>query len=151
MHTSSPELAPQESAVSRFLAPCRALDKLTGILEPTGLQEEAELPGQILAEFVTVCSTWESVFHKPGTLLGPSVEILGGTDGEQTGRQPCWPPVQGGKDVPCLSPPSEQDSRKKDKLLCSQLQVVDFLQNFLAQEDIVQGLDPLASEDTSRE
>lgn len=45
----------------------------------------------------------------------------------------------------------QQDSRKKDKLLCSQLQVVDFLQNFLAQEDIVQGLDPLASEDRSRE
>uniref|UniRef100_A0A8I3PRQ4 ZW10 interacting kinetochore protein n=1 Tax=Canis lupus familiaris TaxID=9615 RepID=A0A8I3PRQ4_CANLF len=43
------------------------------------------------------------------------------------------------------------DSRKKDKLLCSQLQVVDFLQNFLAQEGIVQGLDPLASEDTSRQ
>lgn len=44
-----------------------------------------------------------------------------------------------------------QDSRKKDKLLCSQLQVIDFLQNFLAQEDVAQGLDPLASEDTSRE
>ncbi|XP_019587273.2 outer kinetochore KNL1 complex subunit ZWINT isoform X1 [Rhinolophus sinicus] len=43
------------------------------------------------------------------------------------------------------------DSRKKDKLLCSQLQVVDFLQNFLAQEDTAQGLDPLASEDTSRQ
>lgn len=43
------------------------------------------------------------------------------------------------------------DSRKKDKLLCSQLQVVDFLQNFLAQEDTAQGLDPLASEDMSRQ
>ncbi|XP_032985708.1 ZW10 interactor isoform X2 [Rhinolophus ferrumequinum] len=43
------------------------------------------------------------------------------------------------------------DSRKKDKLLCSQLQVVDFLQNFLAREDTAQGLDPLASEDTSRQ
>uniref|UniRef100_A0A671DMB1 ZW10 interacting kinetochore protein n=1 Tax=Rhinolophus ferrumequinum TaxID=59479 RepID=A0A671DMB1_RHIFE len=43
------------------------------------------------------------------------------------------------------------DSRKKDRLLCSQLQVVDFLQNFLAQEDTAQGLDPLASEDTSRQ
>ncbi|KAK2498381.1 hypothetical protein MC885_011894 [Smutsia gigantea] len=42
------------------------------------------------------------------------------------------------------------DSRKKDKLLCSQLQVVDFLQNFLTQEDTAQGLDPLASEDMSR-
>ncbi|KAK2098612.1 hypothetical protein P7K49_024063 [Saguinus oedipus] len=41
------------------------------------------------------------------------------------------------------------DSQKKDKLLCSQLQVVDFLQNFLAQEDTAQ--DPLASEDTSRQ
>lgn len=84
-------------------------------------------------------------------LLGSSVEILGSVDGEQSGRQPCGPMIQGGKGVPCLSPPSEQDSRKKDKLLCSQLQVVDFLQNFLAQEDIVQGLDPLASEDRSRE
>uniref|UniRef100_A0A3Q2H750 ZW10 interacting kinetochore protein n=1 Tax=Equus caballus TaxID=9796 RepID=A0A3Q2H750_HORSE len=64
---------------------------------------------------------------------------------------PCWPIVQGGKNVPCLYPPSKQDSRKKDKLLCSQLQVVDFLQNFLAQEDTAQGLDPLASEDTSRQ
>ncbi|XP_028368837.1 ZW10 interactor isoform X1 [Phyllostomus discolor] len=77
-----------------------ALAKLANILElkgqQEGRQEEAELPGQILAEFV-------------------------------------------------------MDSRKKDKLLCSQLQVVDFLQNFLAQEDIVQGLDPLASEDTSRQ
>ncbi|XP_054428426.1 ZW10 interactor [Pteronotus mesoamericanus] len=74
----------------------QVLAKLANILEPTGLQEEAGLPGQILAEFV-------------------------------------------------------MDSRKKDKLLCSQLQVVDFLQNFLAQEDTVQGLDPLASEDTSRQ
>ncbi|XP_036121363.1 ZW10 interactor isoform X1 [Molossus molossus] len=77
-------------------AASEALAKLVDILEPRGLQEEAELPGQILAEFV-------------------------------------------------------MDSRKKDKLLCSQLQVVDFLQNFLAQEDILQGLDPLASEDTSRQ
>ncbi|XP_012301201.1 ZW10 interactor isoform X2 [Aotus nancymaae] len=43
------------------------------------------------------------------------------------------------------------DSQKKDKLLCSQLQVVDFLQNFLAKEDTAPGLDPLASEDTSRQ
>ncbi|XP_016076342.1 PREDICTED: ZW10 interactor isoform X1 [Miniopterus natalensis] len=86
----------EAAATAAEAAAREALDKLTGILEPTGLQEEAELPGQILAEFVT-------------------------------------------------------DSRKKDKLLCSQLQVVDFLQNFLAQEDIVQGLDPLASEDTSRQ
>lgn len=77
-------------------AAVEALAKLANILEPIGLREEAELPGQILAEFV-------------------------------------------------------MDSRKKDKLLCSQLQVVDFLQNFLAQEDIVQGLDPLASEDRSRQ
>ncbi|XP_045883794.1 ZW10 interactor [Meles meles] len=73
-----------------------ALVKLADIMEPIGRQEEAELPAQILAEFV-------------------------------------------------------MDSRKKDKLLCSQLQVVDFLQNFLTQEDVVQGLDPLASEDTSRQ
>ncbi|XP_032701202.1 ZW10 interactor [Lontra canadensis] len=73
-----------------------ALAKLADIVEPIGRQEEAELPAQILAEFV-------------------------------------------------------MDSRKKDKLLCSQLQVVDFLQNFLAQEDVVQGLDPLASEDISRQ
>ncbi|XP_054436216.1 LOW QUALITY PROTEIN: ZW10 interactor-like [Pteronotus mesoamericanus] len=73
-----------------------ALAQLASILEPTGLQKEAGLPAQILAEFV-------------------------------------------------------MDSRKKDKLLCSQLQVVDFLQDFLAQEDAVQGLDPLASEDTSQQ
>ncbi|XP_058399404.1 ZW10 interactor [Diceros bicornis minor] len=77
-------------------AALEALAEVADILEPRGLQEEAELPAQILAEFVT-------------------------------------------------------DSRKKDKLLCSQLQVVDFLQNFLAQEDIAQGLDPLVSEDTSRQ
>ncbi|XP_069316818.1 ZW10 interactor [Eulemur rufifrons] len=72
------------------------LAEVAGILEPRGLQEESELPAQILAEFV-------------------------------------------------------MDSQKKDRLLCSQLQVVDFLQNFLAQEDIAQGLDPLASEDLSRQ
>nr|XP_012618299.1 ZW10 interactor isoform X2 [Microcebus murinus] len=70
------------------------LAEVAGILEPRGLQEESELPSQILAEFV-------------------------------------------------------MDSQKKDRLLCSQLQVVDFLQNFLAQEDTAQGLDPLASEDLS--
>uniref|UniRef100_A0A8C9B3Y0 ZW10 interactor n=1 Tax=Phocoena sinus TaxID=42100 RepID=A0A8C9B3Y0_PHOSS len=63
-----------------------ALAKVADILEPTGLQEEAELPVQILAEFV-------------------------------------------------------MDSRKKDKLLCSQLQV----------EGTAQDLNPLASEDTSRQ
>uniref|UniRef100_A0A8C6G3A0 ZW10 interacting kinetochore protein n=1 Tax=Moschus moschiferus TaxID=68415 RepID=A0A8C6G3A0_MOSMO len=73
-----------------------ALAKLADILEPVGLQEEAELPAQILAEFV-------------------------------------------------------MDSRKKDKLLCSQLQVVDFLQNFLVQEGTAQDQNPLASEDTSRQ
>ncbi|XP_075866121.1 outer kinetochore KNL1 complex subunit ZWINT [Microcebus murinus] len=72
------------------------LAEVAGILEPRGLQEESELPSQILAEFV-------------------------------------------------------MDSQKKDRLLCSQLQVVDFLQNFLAQEDTAQGLDPLASEDLSRQ
>ncbi|XP_019520927.1 PREDICTED: ZW10 interactor isoform X3 [Hipposideros armiger] len=85
----------------RHPAPCpdplpRSLAKLADILESIGPQEEAELPAQILAEFV-------------------------------------------------------MDSRKKDKLLCSQLQVVDFLQNFLAQEDTAHGLNPLASEDTSRQ
>ncbi|XP_048191419.1 ZW10 interactor isoform X2 [Perognathus longimembris pacificus] len=44
-----------------------------------------------------------------------------------------------------------RNSRKKDKLLCSQLQVLDFLQNFLAQEDTSHGLDPLFSEDMSRQ
>ncbi|XP_045140811.1 ZW10 interactor-like [Echinops telfairi] len=39
------------------------------------------------------------------------------------------------------------DSRKKDKLLCSQLPVADFLQSFMVNEDTAQGL---ASEDTSR-
>ncbi|CAI9177820.1 unnamed protein product [Rangifer tarandus platyrhynchus] len=73
-----------------------ALAKVAGILEPVGLQEEAELPAQILAEFV-------------------------------------------------------MDSRKKDKLLCSQLQVVDFLQNFLVQEGTAQDQNPLVSEDTSRQ
>ncbi|XP_017373750.1 ZW10 interactor isoform X2 [Cebus imitator] len=72
------------------------LTEVAGILEPVGLQEEAELSTKILVEFVV-------------------------------------------------------DSQKKDKLLCSQLQVVDFLQNFLAQEDTAHGLDPLASEDTSRQ
>lgn len=71
------------------------LAEVADIVEPVGLQEEAELPARILAEFVS-------------------------------------------------------NSRKKDKLLCSQLQVVDFLQNFLAREDISQDLDPLASEDLSR-
>ncbi|XP_012578947.1 PREDICTED: ZW10 interactor isoform X2 [Condylura cristata] len=73
-----------------------ALAEVANNLAPIGLQEEAELPAQMLAEFV-------------------------------------------------------MDSRKKDKLLCSQLQVVDFLQNFLAQEDTLQGSDPLASEDSSRQ
>ncbi|XP_072827610.1 outer kinetochore KNL1 complex subunit ZWINT isoform X3 [Vicugna pacos] len=77
-------------------AALEALAKVADILEPIGLQEETELPAQILAEFV-------------------------------------------------------MDSRKKDKLLCSQLQVVDFLQNFLVQKNTAQGLDPLASEDTSRQ
>lgn len=45
-----------------------------------------------------------------------------------------------------------RNSRKKDKLLCSQLQVVNFLQTFLAQEDNTdQNPDALASEDTSRQ
>nr|XP_012805456.2 ZW10 interactor-like [Jaculus jaculus] len=44
-----------------------------------------------------------------------------------------------------------RNSQKKDKLLCSQLQVVDFLQNFLAQEDTDQDLNPLVSEATSRQ
>ncbi|XP_075390605.1 outer kinetochore KNL1 complex subunit ZWINT [Tenrec ecaudatus] len=70
----------------------KALAKLNTILEPAGLQEEAELPAQMLAEFV-------------------------------------------------------MDSRKKDKLLCSQLQVVDFLQSFMVNEDTAQDL---ASEDASR-
>lgn len=77
-------------------AALEVLAKLADILKPSGLQEETELPAQILAEFV-------------------------------------------------------MDSRKKEKLLCSQLQVVDLLQNFLAQEDTAKGLDPLASEDTSRQ
>ncbi|XP_004858366.1 ZW10 interactor [Heterocephalus glaber] len=74
----------------------RVLAEVANVVEPIGLQEEVELPAEILAEFV-------------------------------------------------------RNSRKKDKLLCSQLQVVDFLQNFLAQEETAQGLDPLASEDTSRQ
>ncbi|XP_005565883.1 outer kinetochore KNL1 complex subunit ZWINT isoform X3 [Macaca nemestrina] len=77
-------------------AALEVLAEVAGILEPVGLQEEAELPAKILVEFVV-------------------------------------------------------DSQKKDKLLCSQLQVVDFLQNILAQEDTAKGLDPLASEDTSRQ
>ncbi|XP_055209930.2 outer kinetochore KNL1 complex subunit ZWINT isoform X2 [Gorilla gorilla gorilla] len=77
-------------------AALEVLAEVAGILEPVGLQEEAELPAKILVEFVV-------------------------------------------------------DSQKKDKLLCSQLQVADFLQNILAQEDTAKGLDPLASEDTSRQ
>uniref|UniRef100_A0A8C9P6U6 ZW10 interacting kinetochore protein n=1 Tax=Spermophilus dauricus TaxID=99837 RepID=A0A8C9P6U6_SPEDA len=72
------------------------LAEVADIVESIGLQEEAELPARILAEFLS-------------------------------------------------------NSRKKDKLLCSQLQVVYFLQNFLAQEDIAQDLGPLASEDLSRQ
>ncbi|XP_069397588.1 ZW10 interactor isoform X2 [Delphinus delphis] len=86
-----------EAAETKAEAAAReALAKVADILEPLGLQEEAELPVQMLAEFV-------------------------------------------------------MDSRKKDKLLCSQLQVVDFLQNFLVQEGTAQDLNPLASEDTSRQ
>ncbi|KAG8523058.1 ZW10 interactor, partial [Galemys pyrenaicus] len=85
-----------ESTVYPISLPLRILAEVANILAPIGLQEEAELPAQILAEFV-------------------------------------------------------MDSRKKDKLLCSQLQIVDFLQNFLAQEDTLQGSDPLVSEDTSRQ
>ncbi|XP_073934987.1 outer kinetochore KNL1 complex subunit ZWINT [Castor canadensis] len=81
----------QAEAASR-----EVLAEVADILELIGLQEEAELPAQILAEFV-------------------------------------------------------RDSRKKDKLLCSQLQVVDFLQNFLTHEDTSQGLDPLISEDANRQ
>ncbi|XP_017204259.1 ZW10 interactor isoform X1 [Oryctolagus cuniculus] len=80
----------KEAAVLEVLA------EVADIPEPVGLQEEAELPARILAEF-------------------------------------------------------ERNSRKKDKLLCSQLQVADFLQNFLSQKDTTQGLDPLVSEDTSRQ
>ncbi|XP_040831729.1 ZW10 interactor isoform X3 [Ochotona curzoniae] len=72
------------------------LAEVADFLEPVGLQEEAGLPAQMLAEF-------------------------------------------------------ERNSRKKDKLLCSQLQVADFLQNFVAKKGTAQGLDPLASEDTSRQ
>lgn len=85
-----------------------------------------------------------------GPLLVAVLELVGNADGENPGRQ-SQPAAHTGNDVPCLCLLSEQDSRKKYKLLCSQLQVVDFLQNFLAQEDVVQGLDPLASEDISRE
>ncbi|KAM6184825.1 outer kinetochore KNL1 complex subunit ZWINT [Rhynchocyon petersi] len=77
-------------------AALKTLAEVSAFLEPVGLQEEAELPAQILADFVT-------------------------------------------------------DSRKKDKLLCSQLQVVDFLQDFLVHQDTAQGQDPLASEDVSRQ
>uniref|UniRef100_A0A8C2VE60 ZW10 interacting kinetochore protein n=1 Tax=Chinchilla lanigera TaxID=34839 RepID=A0A8C2VE60_CHILA len=88
--------APGKRQSPFFPCPSRVLAEVANVLEPVGLQEEAELPAQILAEFV-------------------------------------------------------RNSRKKDKLLCSQLQIADFLQNFLAQEDTAQGLDPLASEDTSRQ
>ncbi|XP_012969363.1 ZW10 interactor isoform X2 [Mesocricetus auratus] len=84
-----------EAAESRAEATEEVLAEVASILEPIGLQEEAELPARILEEFV-------------------------------------------------------RNSRKKDKLLCSQLQVVNFLQNFLAQEDTAQSPDTLVSEDTSR-
>ncbi|XP_006895654.1 PREDICTED: ZW10 interactor-like [Elephantulus edwardii] len=74
----------------------RTLAEVSAFLEPVGLQEEAGLPAQILAEFV-------------------------------------------------------MDSRKKDKLLFSQLQLVGFVQDFLVHEDASQGLDLLASEDVSRQ
>lgn len=45
---------------------------MADILEPLGLQEEAELPVQMLAEFVMVRTRWELAFHKPGTAPGSS-------------------------------------------------------------------------------
>ncbi|XP_051042508.1 ZW10 interactor [Phodopus roborovskii] len=83
-------------AETRLGATEEVLAEVAGILEPVGLQEEAELQARVLEEFV-------------------------------------------------------KNSRKKDKLLCSQLQVVNFLQNFLAQEDTAQSPDTLVSEDTSRQ
>ena len=76
--------------------PYRVLAEAAAILEPVGLQEEAELPAKIMEEFM-------------------------------------------------------RKSRKKDKLLCSQLQVVNFLQTSLPQEDTDQNPDALASEDASRQ
>jgi hypothetical protein len=71
-----------------------------------------------------------------------------GSNGEE---QNGWSLVSEGKTNPCFCPHGKQNSRKKDKLLCSQLQVVNFLQTFLAQEDTEQSPDALASEDASRE
>lgn len=76
--------------------PYRVLAEAAAILEPVGLQEEAELPAKIMEEFM-------------------------------------------------------RKSRKKDKLLCSQLQVVNFLQTSLPQEDTDQNPDALTSEDASRQ
>lgn len=70
MCTQAPHTSTQESAVSPVSCPFRVLAKLADILEPTGLQEEAELPVQILAEFVMVCSKWQPAFQKPVTAPG---------------------------------------------------------------------------------
>lgn len=83
-------------------------------------------------------------------VLGWPVEIVGSNGEEQNGRQ-SWPMVPEGKESTRFCLPSKQNSRKKDKLLCSQLQVVNLLQNFLAQENTAQSPDTLVSEDTSRE
>ncbi|PNI75795.1 ZWINT isoform 4 [Pan troglodytes] len=37
-------------------AALEVLAEVAGILEPVGLQEEAELPAKILVEFVVVCT-----------------------------------------------------------------------------------------------
>lgn len=41
----------------------RVLAEVAGILEPIGLQEEAELPARILEEFVRVCVRWDPAFQ----------------------------------------------------------------------------------------
>lgn len=63
VHTNS--LEHRSPQFSLFSYPFRALAKVADILEPTGLQEEAELPAQILAEFVMVCTRWEPACQKP--------------------------------------------------------------------------------------
>lgn len=63
------ELVCRDSTLSLLLY--RVLVEVAGVLEPVGLQEEAELPARILEEFVRVCTRWDLAFQKRG--CGPGM------------------------------------------------------------------------------
>lgn len=46
--------------------PYRVLEEASSVLEPVGLQEEAELPAKIMEEFMRVRTKWDSVFQEFG-------------------------------------------------------------------------------------